>query len=117
MLNQYKVPAYLIEELPEIIKEFKFMYPSISIYKSIQCLHNFTSRRVMQNDLQKVKRCFAVAENIYCNGDNNVRSAIEKVFVHSFPVLIDIWNQEEKIELQALMPLHLHNAYIEQVLK
>ncbi len=90
------------------------MYPSVSIYKSIQCLVNYTSRRVMQNDLEAVKKCFDVAENLYCNGNTSIRTAIEKVFVYSFSTLIIIWNKEEKMELQSLLPLHLYTAYIQQ---
>lgn len=114
MLNQYEVPAYLIEELPEILVEFKYMYPSISINKTMQCLANYTSRRVMQNDLNTVKKCFAVAENLHRQGNTIVRVAIERIFVYSFPILVDIWNKEENIELQSIMPMRLHSAYIQQ---
>ena len=71
----------------------------------------------MQHDMHKVKRCFAVAEDIYAKGDALVRDVIENVFVFSFSSLLNSCSKDEKIQVQGLMPLNLHTAYVQKVLK
>lgn len=117
MLNQYEVPAYLLEEMPEIINEFKYIYPSLSIYKVVYCLANYTSRKVMQHDFEAVQKCFRVAEEIYCQGNLTVKKAIEKVYVYSFPSLIHICNRDEQIEFQSIMPSNLYRAYKQHLIR
>jgi len=117
MINQYEVPAYMVDELPEIREELEVISPGLNIFKSIQCLTNYTIRKVKEHDLLAIKKCFATAENIYAKGNTMVRDAMENVFVYSFSRLLNMCSSNEKITLQAIMPLELHTAYVQQVLK
>jgi len=117
MINQYEVPARLVAELPEIAKDLKAFSPTINIFKSIQCLTNFTRNKVIRHDLKAVKKCFAVAEDIYVKGNTLVKDAIENVFVYSFSSLMNQCDNEERKQVQAIMPIILHTAYVQQVLK
>ena len=117
MINQYEVPAYLVDELPEIEQELKIFSPTLNIFKTVQCLANYTKSKIIQHDLGAVKKCFAIAENVYVKGNELVKGAIENVFVFSFSSLLNMGSNEEKKELQSLIPLCLHTAYIQQVLK
>ena len=110
MIFSHKVPGCLLQELPEIIGELKYMYPSKGIYKTIQCLTNYTSHVIMLNDFKKVVKCFEVIEKLYSQGDPKVREAIEKTFFHSCCIFIHIWNEEQTTKLQFIMPLNLRNA-------
>ncbi len=84
MINQYEVPAYSMDELPEIKEELESVSPTLNIIKSIQCLVKLTRKKVIQHDLRVVKRCFLIAENFYCNGNRIVKDTIENVFIYSF---------------------------------
>ena len=117
MINQYEVPAYLVNELPEIEQELKGFSPTLNIFKTVQCLLNYTKREIIQHDLKAVKKCFAIAENMYEKGNESVKAAIENVFVYSFSLLINMCNEEERKQVQAIMPLNLHTAYLQQLLK
>lgn len=117
MLTQYEVPAYLADELPEIEPEIKSVSAPVNIFKTIQCLANYTRCKVMQHDLKAAKKCFAIAENIYSQGNTLVKNAIENVFVYSFSSLMNIGSKEEKRQLHAIVPLTLYTAYVKQVLK
>ncbi len=117
MINQYEVPAYLLDELPGIAQELKTFSPTLNIYKTVQCLANYTKSKIVQHDLGTVKQCFAIAENIYVKGNELVRSAVENVFVFSFSALLNIGSREDKKELQAIMPVCLHTLYVQQVLR
>ena len=70
-----------------------------------------------QHDIQKVKKCFTIAEDIYAKGNAMVRDAIENVFVYSFSSLLNLCSKDEKKQVHGLMPLYLHTAYVQQVLK
>ena len=117
MLNQYEVPAYLLEKIPGMEQELKMISPTLNIFKTIQCLANYTRQKVTQHDFTSVKNCFAIAEEVYTEGSTQVKNAIENVFVFSFSSILNLGSNEEKKQLQALMPLHLHTAYVKQVLK
>jgi len=117
MLNQYEVPAYLAEKIPGIEQELKTVSPTLNIFKTIQCLANYTRRKVTQHDFVSVKKCFAIAEDIYVEGNTQVKNAIENIFIFSFTSILNLGSNEQKKQLQALMPLCLHTAYVNQVLK
>jgi hypothetical protein len=117
MINQYEVPALLVDELPEIENDLKSFSPTLNIFKSIQCLANYTRAKLLQHDLKAVKQCFAVADEVYVKGNAMVKNAIENVFVFSFSSLMNLCDNDERKQVQAIMPLDLHTAYVQQVLK
>jgi hypothetical protein len=117
MINQYEVPAYLMDELPEIKEQLESVSPTLNIIKSIQCLVKLTRKKVIQHDLRVVKRCFLIAENFYCNGNRIVKDTIENVFIYSFLSVLNLCSNEEKRRIQGLMPLSLYTAYVQQILK
>lgn len=96
MINQYEVPAYLIDELPEIKEEFKGISPTLNIFKSIQCFANYTMLKVKEHNLHIVKKCFATAETIYSKGNTIVKTAMENVYVYSFSKLMNMCTNDEK---------------------
>ena len=117
MLNQYEVPAYLADRIPAIVPDLKTISPTLNIFKTIQCLANYTREKVTQHDFKSVKKCFAIAEDVYMKGNSQVKNAIENIFVYSFSSLLNLGSNDEKRQLQAVMPLHLHTAYVQQILK
>jgi len=117
MINQYEVPAYLVDELPEMEQELKSFSSTLNIFKTLQCLANYTKTKVIQHDLKAVKNSLTIAENIYVKGNSMVKNAMENVFVYSFSSLMNCGNNDEKRQLQAIMPGCLYTAYVQQVLK
>ena len=117
MINQYEAATYLLDELPEIKQDLKSISPTLNIFKTIQCLTDYTRVKVMQHNLRVVKKCFAIADNIYATGNALVKDAIENVFVYSFSALLNLGSRAEKRALQALMPICLHTVYVQQILK
>ena len=116
MISQYEVPVYLVNELPEIERDLKTCSPTLNIFKSIQCLANYTRSKLILHDLKAVKRCLAVADEVYVKGNSLVKMAIENVFVYSFSSFINLCSKDERKQLQAIMPLDLHTVYVQQVL-
>ncbi len=115
MINQYEVSSYIEDELPEIKKELKEIDPTLNVFKSVQCLTDYTIRKAKQHDFRAVKKSFATAEKIYSKGNTEVKTAMENVFVYSFSRLLVLCSRYEKKYLQAIMPLCLHTAYVQQI--
>ena len=117
MINQFEVSAYMVDKIPEIQTELRNTYPTLNIFRTIQCLVNHTRQKLEQHDIPAVQKCFVVAEHIYCRGNTSVKNAIENVFIYSFPTILNMGSEDEKRQLQSHMPLHLYTAYVLQVLK
>ena len=115
MINQYEVPAYLVDELPEIENIFKTTMPTLNIFKTIQCLVTYTKNCVRLHDMNAVKKAMDIAENIYMKGNKTVKDAIENVFVYSFTSIFCMCERKEQAELHTIMPLHLYSAYVLQI--
>lgn len=116
MISEYQVPAYLLNELPDIAAEFKKIYPSASIVKAIECLARYTDLLIKQQDLKNIRKCFIVANNMYASGTEVVRNAMEAIYIRSLLLSTATCNQEEKEQIRFLMPLHLLTVYNQQLL-
>ncbi len=116
-MNQYEVPAYITDELPELKNSFSTLTASAGIIKSIQCLCDYTKNKVQQHELPKVKKCLIIMENIYNRGNTIVKDAVENVFLFSFSSILNVSSRQEKQQLQALMPVCLYTAYVQQMYK
>lgn len=117
MINQYEVPAYLVDELPEIRKELRKAAPTLNVFKSIQCLTDYTKQKAADHDLLMVRKCFSAAEKIYLKGNAIVKNAIENVFIFSLSSLLHACSRNEYQKMQAIMPVCLYTAYVQQIIK
>lgn len=117
MLNQFEIPALLVDKLPEIQQELKNNYATLNIFKSLQCLADHTKQKLEEHDMQGVKRSLAVAEYIYSRGNKLVRNAVETIFIYSLSSLLKMGSIVERRQLQSIMPLYLYTAYVQQALK
>ncbi len=115
MITQYEVPSLLKAELPKITGD---EYPArftMDIYKSVQCFSEFTKAAVLGHNLTLARKCFAVAEKLYRQGDNIVRNTIENTFIFSFTAFMPK-DRVEKLILCSLIPAPLYAAYLKQVM-
>lgn len=120
-MNQYEVPAFLQDTLPEMKEALVKKEVSSDIfdsYKSVQCLTDFTLKIAHDHNIKMLKRCFSAVEKLYMKGNNMIKAAVENVFVFSFSrLLAGCADISERKRVQSIMPLNLYSAYIQQVLK
>ena len=120
-MNQYEVPAYLEDKIPEMKELLVKKGVSSNIfdpYKSVQCLTDFTLKVAHQHNIKMLKRCFTAAERLYIKGNEMIKNAINNVFIYSFSELLaDCTSRQERIKIQSVMPSYLYSAYVRQVLK
>ena len=120
-MNQYEVPSYLQDALPEMKEALVKEGVSSNLfdpYKSVQCLTDFTLKVAHQHNIKMLKRCFIAAERLYTRGNEMIKNAINNVFIYSFSELLaDCTSRQERIKIQSVMPSYLYSAYVQQVLK
>ncbi len=119
-MNQYEVPAYLEDKIPEMKELLVKKGVSSNIfdpYKSVQCLTDFTLKVAHQHNIKMLKRCFIAAERLYTKGNEMIKNAINNVFIYSFSMLFsECANRQERIKVQSVMPPYLFSAYVQQIL-
>ena len=121
MMNQYEVPSYLQDTLPEMKEALVKKGVSSDLfdpYKSVQCLTDFTLKNAHEHNIKMLKRCFMAAERLYIRGNEMIKNAINNIFIYSFSTLFSECDSRlERIKIQSVMPSHLYSAYVQQVLK
>jgi hypothetical protein len=116
MITQYEISTVLREEIPQFAGN---VYPSkisLEVYASMNFFSEYTRDAVEQHDFSRAKKCFALAEKLYRQGDNTVRSIIENIFVYSFTSFLSTGNTERAI-LKSMIPSELYSLYTRQVLQ
>lgn len=120
-MNQYEVPSYLQDALPEMKEVLVKEGVSSNLfdpYKSVQCLTDFTLKVAHQHNIKMLKRCFTAAERLYIKGNEMIKNATNNVFIYSFSELLaDCTSRQERIKIQSVMPSYLYSAYVQQILK
>jgi hypothetical protein len=115
MMNEYQVPHYIGNKLPEIENDLKELELSGDIYESMQVLTDYAKRMVVQNDFKKVGQCLALAEKIFQKGNRQVKQAVTSVFVLSFTCLRLVCAGRKWNMLLSHMPSTLYGLYLKQV--
>ena len=115
MINQFEIPMYLEDALPEISGDLKLCKKD-NPYKLMNTFIDFTSTNIKEHNYQVVKRCFQIADKLYDKGNIIVKNAIENVFIYSFSRLLSGGKKEMNLVL-GLIPGTLYSLYMHQVLK
>jgi hypothetical protein len=115
MINQFEVPMYLEEILPDIAPSLKQSTHPVNVYQAVHVFLDYTFKKIKDHNYAVVKKCFALAEKLYSKGNNVVKCAVANVFVFSFSS-IPVHNTEEKRIVMGLIPGSLYSVYMHQVL-
>ncbi|GLU53834.1 DUF7674 family protein [Dyadobacter frigoris] len=115
MITQFQVIGLLKEELPKITHDGNFQeIPRAfsSIHAAIYSLSDFTRINLELKHFQTARKCFALAEKIYLEGDIMVQLLIEKVFIDS---LVLAKKAKTKNHLAILIPPALQKVYLKHL--
>lgn len=113
MLNKYLVPHYLIEALPEMEPELKKISPTLNVYKCMACLVAFTKKQLITDRFEKLRQCFLTIETLYINADDQVKKAIESLYIHALTTSAGICGIQER-KIIPLMPSLIRSLYLKQ---
>ena len=112
MITQFQIIGLLKQELPKMNGKAYFSeIPRAfsSIHASIHCLSDFTRRNLESKHFTTARKCFALAERIYIDGDIMVQLLIERVFIDS---LILVKTINGRSHLETLIPPVLKEIYL-----
>ncbi len=86
-----------------------------SIYKQVIVLSQYTAEKLYKEEIAEVEQSFYLADNLYQNGNNMVRSAIENVFVYALTSVLGQAKARRR-HIISLIPITLFTLYMKQVL-
>lgn len=115
-MNQYEVPALLSDELPALDADLKQVKLG-NVHSCIRLFTEYTGKMIRIHQVDMVKHCMRVAEQLYVKGNGLIRNAIENVFVYAISSMRSCCSKGEWQHIQAQMPVTLHSLYVQQVLK
>lgn len=116
MITQYEVTPLLKKEIPQLAGK---VYPSrisLEVYVSMNYFSDYTKHAVEEHNFNLAKKCFALAEKLYREGDRIVRLLIENIFVYGFSGFL-FNNKVESVVVKSMIPPALYSLYIRQVVQ
>lgn len=113
MINQFEIPMFLEESLPEMSSDLS-PKDKKDAYSLIKALAAFTFKNVKAHNYQVAKRCFMIADKFHRKGNTVVKSAIQNVFIYSFSRMFQS-TEEDKKQLLRIIPVTLYSLYVMQM--
>jgi len=110
MITQYEVDAYLKEIIPQLAMKAYPTRASLAIYISIDHLTNYTKHALEEHNFRQAKKCFALAESLYLNGDSTIRLLIENNFIYSFSSIMSKGGTD-RFMVKSILPGTLNKIY------
>lgn len=116
MITQYQVHSLLEDKLPQLAMKPYPSRVSLDVYASINYFTDYTKHALEEHNFNQAKKCFALAENLYINGDRMVRLLIENSFMYSFSSIMS-HGSPEMYMLKSILPGTLYKVYKKQLLE
>lgn len=111
MITQYQVDSFLKEELPQPAMKSYPTKTSLAVYISINYFTDYTKHALEEHNFNQAKKCFALAENLYLNGDSMVRLLIENSFIYSISSFMS-YSSNDMFMVESILPDALYKVYI-----
>lgn len=116
MITQYEVYSLLTTELPQLAEKNYPSRASLQMYAALNYFTDYTKHVVKDHNFGVARKCFAIAEKLYLQGDPLVRLIIENSFVYSFSSLLP-QGRTERLVIKSIIPTSLYSIYIKQVMQ
>ena len=114
MIAQYEAGNLLRQEISQLSGK---VYPSrisLEVYALMNYFSDYTKHAVEEHNFNTAKKCFALAERLFRQGDKIVRMLIENIFVFAFTSMLPV-DREERSLVRSMIPVDLYSLYIKQV--
>jgi hypothetical protein len=116
MIHESEVLDLLGNNVPDINRELEKLPNAGNIYKTIQCFADFTKQLVGAGNLEAVRHCLNLAEEMLEDGNNTVKNAIENVYLHSLSPILDL-GDAVGTALKKMLKGSLRKEYSRQICK
>jgi len=81
------------------------------IYKQMQRFADLTQTMIVRGNISRAKKCFAIAENLFLNGNRETKTAISNVYLFSVSGILEL----KHFNTEKLLPSNLKKEYIKQI--
>jgi len=115
MINQYEVPAFIEDTIPELRRALHQFPAVFHIYETVTCFTEYTRCQLRDNNYSAAGKCLQLAGKLYEKGNGIVKSAITRIFLPAISA-VPINNAVNRITVYSLIPASLYNLYIQHQL-
>jgi len=110
-ISKLNVKDILKANVPDLKIEKASEY---NLIKIIDGFAGYTIDLIKTGNLSAIKDCFNTAEQLLADGSNEVKNAIENVYVFSISLFFDMAHAVSK-QVKELLPEHLSEEYHKQI--
>lgn len=82
-----------------------------SIYNKTERFAEITKSAIISGNLERAKKCLAIAEQLFTTGNYETKNAISNVYVFSVSTFMEFRNYS----ISALFPTSLKSEYLKQI--
>lgn len=82
-----------------------------NVYLQMQSFAATTKTLLIQGNMLRVKKCIGLVENLFVNGNNEVRNAISNVYLYSLTSFMEM----HRYHVKELLPIKLREEYCKQI--
>jgi len=116
MIHESEVLDLLGNKVPDINPELEKLPNAGNVYKTIQCFADFTKQLIGLGNLEAVRHCINLAEEMLEEGNSTVKNAIENVYLHSLSPILDL-GDALGFSIQKMLKGSMRKEYRRQVSK
>ena len=77
----------------------------------MQKFADLTQTMIVRGNISRAKKCFAIAENLFLNGNRETKTAISNVYLYSVSGMLEL----KHFNTEKLLPNNLKKEYIKQI--
>lgn len=104
----------MAQEIPQLSRTDYSLQPDCNVHLFMSYFLNHTKRVVGRHQYFAAKKCFALAERFYRQGDPVVRSLVENIYVFGFTSMLALAGSEKTL-VKSLIPDTLYKLYLKQI--
>ena len=116
MITQYEAAKLVCNELPAVNNAVLPSRTSLRIYVYMNRFADITGELVQQRNDVAARKCFALAEQMFRQGDHFVRLLVENIFVFGFSSFLTVETTRCK-EIVSMIPDVLYRVYTKQTMQ
>ncbi len=83
----------------------------VSIYRQAERFAELTKKCLINGNIPRVKKCLEMAEKLLKTGNNETKSVIAGIYIHSVSSFMEI----RHCSISGLFPAELRAAYLKQI--
>ena len=114
MISQSELPEFIEHNMPEL-SGICSKEQSRNVYDIARNLFKYTATQIAKHNINAAKKCMALAEQLYNNGNVMIKNAIENVYVFSFSHAFFSGHSQDT-DILEIVPPSLYELYRKQLI-